>query len=453
MTETDARSAVLDCLLLVSEKGKFLHTVLNAALSKYAWMSSQDRAFLSRLLHGTLEYQIQEDGILDQISSVRTDKMNPVIRNILRMSVYQILYLDRVPDSAVVNEAVNLTRKRGFTGLTGFVNGVLRKIGREKTVILKQISGSSDLSFRYSVPQWMVNIFLRETGREKTETILKTFLSVSPVCVRLGNSLLRDPQKTEEWLKKTEKEAKAVFSPYRKDILYLSGFDRLEDISLIRSGNAFVQDFGSVLAVTAADPKKEDIIFDVCAAPGGKSLEAADIMDGTGSVRAMDISEEKAGIIRENIEKSGLKNIRAEVRNAEIYDASLNSGADIVLADLPCSGLGVLGRKPDIKLHASEEGCRELALLQRRILDNVCRYVKKGGRLVYSTCTIDPAENEENREYFLKKHPEFTCSDLSGIFSFFSGEETLKQGYIQLLPGIHPCGGFFIAAFHKKDIS
>lgn len=450
MTEPTARSVALDALLLTAEEGRFMHAVLDGLLQKYAWMSPEDRALLTRLVHGTLEYQIQLDRVIGTYSTVKVRRMKPVVREVLRMSVYQLLYLDRIPARAVCFEAVELTKKRGFAGLSGFVNGVLRHIAGEREQILSSVSGSSDLSFRYSMPEWIVNLLLAGYGREKTVRILESFLTVHPVCIRLNGSRFASADEREKAVRELAQSVHVERSPYRNDILYLSGIDRLADLEIIRSGRAFVQDLSSALSVTAADPQPGNIVFDVCAAPGGKSIEAADLLAGTGHVTAMDLRADKVELIRENIRRSGMKNVEAAVRDAAVFDPALAEQADIVLADLPCSGLGVIGGKPDIRLHATEEGCRELAALQKTILDNVSAYVKHGGRLVYSTCTVNPAENGENRLYFLNRHPEFHPLPLRLLPQDTEGCGTQQEGWLQLLPGVHPCDGFFIAAFEKE---
>lgn len=448
MTDVSVRSVSLDCLMAVTEEGKFLSPVLNEALKKYAWMQERDRAFISRLVHGTLEYMMQIDRIIERCSSVKLKKMKPAVRNILRLSVYQIFHMDRVPDRAVCFEAVNLTGKRGLFGLKGFVNGVLRHIISEREKTEKSIAESRDLSFRYSVPEWIADRLKLQYGEKTAEIILKAFLVPQPLSIRLSRAKRAEAL---ELLKNSGAGGTVTQCRYNPDIYYLTEFDSLGENVLLKSGCAFVQDLSSSLAVKAADLKEGNTVFDVCAAPGGKSLYAADLLNGTGEVLSMDVSTAKTDLIRENILKSGLKNIRTEESDAAVYREELAGRADVVLADLPCSGLGVINGKPDIKLHASEEGCRALSGKQLEILNNVCRYVKPGGKLVYSTCTISREENEDNRIRFLKEHPEYSPLDFSGQMPEGIFSETLRDGYIQLLPGVHPCDGFFISVFKKEQ--
>jgi len=450
VTEVSPRSIALDCMTEIEGKGRFLQVVLGEALSKYGWMDFRDRSFLTRLLHGTLEYMDQTDRILERYSTVRVSKMKPVIRNILRLSACQILHMDKIPDMAVCNEAVKLTKKRGLYGLSGFVNGVTRHMAHDREKIKQSIRESSDMSFRYSVPDWMVRLLCTESSRETAETVLKTFLEPQKVCIRLNRSFFSSEEAKKEMIRETEKQAEITYSPYLDNILYVSGFTSLFDLPLLKSGAAAVQDLSSVLAVIAADLKEGETVFDVCASPGGKSLEAADIMNGTGDILAMDVSAEKTAAIDGNIGRSGFKNIRTEVSDACVFREELSGKADAVLADLPCSGLGMIGSKPDIKMHVSPDMLISLSVKQKEILNNVCRYVKPGGRMIFSTCTIDPEENEKNRSRFLDTHGDFEPTDLTGILPHLPHAETLAEGYLQLLPGIHPCDGFFISAFRRK---
>ena len=325
--------------------------------------------------------------------------MKPVIRNILRMSVYQILYMDRIPDSAACNEAVKLAGKRHFQGLKGFVNGILRRISRENEGITESLP---DLSVRLSVPKWLTAMWRGELGEERTETVLKAFLRERPVMVRCNESLAE----RETILASLESQGvQADPSPYFPSVLELSGYDHLEMLEAFQMGWLQVQDLSSVFAGLAASPQKGDFVLDVCAAPGGKSLHVADLLRGNGMVEARDLTEKKAELIEENIQRCGFSNIRARVWDALVPDETVFGKADIVLADLPCSGLGIIGKKPDIKLRMTKESADDLARLQRQILSVVWQYVKPGGILVYSTCTIHQAENQENAAWFLKNFP------------------------------------------------
>ena len=457
MTEVSSRSVALDCLMLTAEERRFSHTVLNDAREKYAWMSEEDRAFFGRLFHGTLEYLYQADRILDRRSSVRTGKMKPVIRNILRMGVYQILYMDRVPDRAAISEAVKLTEKRGLRGLKGFVNAVLRRVSAEREEILQELSRTEDLSYKYSVPAWMAELFVSAMGKETACEAMQSFLSPGISWVRISGGGL-PPQETAGELAEQE-YVRAELCP---DVWHAASGAGLP-LKLLEQGAVYVQDLSSALAVRAAAPAPGETVVDLCAAPGGKSIAAAGLMEGKGRVLSFDLTDRKTEQIRQNAERCGFGNmIRAEAADALVLKEDLRETADLVIADLPCSGLGVLGQKPDIKLNADPGGLKTLASLQRDILKNAAQYVKPGGRLLFSTCTVNPGENEENRAWFLREHPEFSPADLrerlpelaAAEKAAVSGgkirKESLSEGYITLIPGVYPCDGFFFSLFMKR---
>lgn len=437
----NVRELTLDILLEIVERGGLSHVVLAQALSKYQYLEKQDRAFITRVTEGTLEYLIQIDDVIGRYSSVRLSGMKPVIRTLLRMSVYQILYMDRIPDSAVCNEAVKLAAKRRFFGLKGFVNGVLRAISREKEHLT-----FPDESVRYSIPRWIYDMWMEDYPQETVTGMLQAFLEKRRLCVRcracradagqIRDSLSRQGVLVED-------------SGYGDDIVFLDHVDYLEKLEAFQKGWIQIQDLSSAMAVRAADPQRGWHCIDVCGAPGGKSFYLADLLDGTGMVETRDISQRKANLIRENVRRLGYANVKVRVMDALCEDAQSVETADLVLADLPCSGLGVLGRKPDIKMRATRESMEALAGLQRDILSVVWRYVKPGGILVYSTCTISRRENEENRAWFLEQFP-FEPADIEGRLGERIREETLKQGYVQILPGIHPCDGFFLAVFRRR---
>lgn len=439
MTDTNSREIVLDILMEILEKGNLSHLVLKQALEKYQYLEKQDRAFITRITEGTLEYLIQIDAVINRYSKVKVNKMKPVIRTLLRMSVYQILYMERVPDSAVCNEAVKLAKKRKFQGLAGFVNGILRNISREKSKL--EFTSPAE---RYAVPQWMFDMWEKEYGKETAEKISASFLQDRPLTVRCNIS--KAP--VGEIKKSLEKQGiRPEQSTISETVLELYGYDYLETVDAFRNGQITVQDASSSLAGVAAAPKQGDFVLDVCSAPGGKSLHIADLMDGTGTVESRDLTEYKIMLVEENIARCGFSNIRTAVWDALQFDPQMEGKADIVIADLPCSGLGIIGKKPDIKMRLREEDLDNLAALQRDILSVVSGYVKPGGTLVYSTCTISPKENEENAAWILENLP-FKKKEIVSVLPEALQNDCVENR-IQLIPGIHPCDGFFISVFER----
>lgn len=366
--------------------------------------------------------------------------MKPLIRTLLRMSVYQILYMDRIPDSAVCNEAVKLAEKRRFQGLKGFVNGVLRTISREKENLT-----FSDDSIAFSMPSWILSLWKEPYDQSVIRKMLTWFLSEKPMMVRLNTSLA----KKEDIIKSLkDQEVLVKESPFLDTVLWLEGFDHIESLLAFQKGWLQVQDLSSCLVGLAANPQEGDVVLDVCGAPGGKALHIADLLKGTGHVQVRDVSEQKVNLINENIDRSGFSNLTAQVWDALVLDEAFLEKADIVLADLPCSGLGILGKKPDIKQKMKPEALASLAKLQREILSVVWQYVKPGGILIYSTCTIDKQENEENMTWFLEQFP-FQPVDIQGRLGEKLNCKTMKEGYLQLLPGLYPCDGFFLSVMQR----
>ena len=356
--------------------------------------------------------------------------MKPVIRNILRCAVYQIKYMDQVPDSAACNEAVNLAIRKGFKNLRGFVNGVLRNIARNIDKIAYPENTEEFLSVKYSMPQWIIRMWVRDYGEEKTKEILEGFYKERATTIRInGNATTK-----EELIRELTGEGIQVKEhPLLASALLISGYDYLAAIPAFREGRFQVQDAASIMVAEQAGIKERDYILDVCAAPGGKALHAAQILNGTGMVEARDLTEIKIDLIRENISRMGFENIRAVQQDATCFDADSEEKADVLIADLPCSGLGVLAKKTDLKYKMNPETETEVAALQREILDTVCRYVKPEGTLMYSTCTISRTENEENAGWFAEKHPEF---DLEWEKQIFQSEIT---------------DGFYIAKFIRRS--
>lgn len=426
MTEkVNVRALVLEILLEVTSGREYSHVAIRGTLEKYQHLKKQERAFLTRVSEGTIERMLELDHIIGCFSKVPVKKLKPVIRNILRMSVYQLKYMDSIPDSAVCNEAVKLAGKKGFVNLKGFVNGVLRNIAKG----LPSVEYPS-LSVRYSTPQWIVEQWMEEYGEETALRMLSAQYEERPVTIRV-NSV----RTTKEGLiKRLEAEgAKVQDLPDMDCALAVSGYDYLRALPSFREGLFHVQDISSMKAALLAAPGRGDYCIDVCAAPGGKSLHLAELLSGSGMVEARDLTDDKVELIEENIARSGLTNIRAVRMDATEPDEASVGKADVLLADLPCSGLGVLNKKSDLKYRMSEEQQEELVLLQRKILSTVWRYVKPGGTLIYSTCTVHREENKGNMEWFTQHFP----------FELVTDE--------QMLPGMGRWDGFYLAKLIRRD--
>lgn len=453
--DVNIRAVVLDILTEIEKEGEFSHITINNALLKYQYLDRTQRAFINRLSLGTIECRIEMDYILNQYSKTPVNKMKPLIRRIMRMAVYQIIYMENVPDSAACNEAVKLAAKRGFTGLKGFVNGVLRNISRNKDNITypdKEKETKKYLSVKYSMPEWIIELWNTNMSYEEIEDILAGMKKDKKTYIRC-NTL----KGSTDYIKKIlEEEGVTVTEVSGLSYAYeISGYDYLTALKSFNEGLYQIQDISSMMAGEYVKPSTDSLIVDVCAAPGGKSINAAlklaeaaydnkdipesgiskEVLKGiTGRVIARDVSDYKASLIDDNVARLGIPYIDVEVHNALEFDEELEGKADIVIADLPCSGLGIMGRKPDIRYNITKEKIDDIISLQRDILKVVSRYVKTGGTLVYSTCTINRAENEDNADWI--------CNTLG-----FS-----KDGeYRQMLPSAKADNdGFFVAGLIKK---
>lgn len=446
----NSRELVLMILLEVEEKDSYSHLVIRNVLDKYQFLEKQERAFIKRVSEGTIENRILLDFVINQFSKVKVNKMKPVIRNILRSAVYQIKYMDSIPSSAICNEAVKLAQKKGFHNLKGFVNGVLRNIIRNWDLLLfpdEEMDEITFLSTMYSMPEWIVKKWLSEYDYMTVKTILEAYLEEHATSIRCNLSKV----KKEDFITILKGEGLRVTeSDYLPYAFSISGYDYLNRLQSFQDGLFQVQDLSSMMVGEVASPFEGSYVIDVCAAPGGKSLHIADKMNQTGIVEARDVSDYKVSLIEENREKTGFQNVITKVWDARQLDEDLVAKADILIADLPCSGLGVIGKKTDIKYNMTEEKQLELVKLQRDILSTVQQYVKPGGILIYSTCTINKEENMENVEWFLKEFP-FKLEPIDSYLAKELQSDSTKEGFIQLLPGVHSCDGFFIARLKRME--
>ena len=430
--------------------------VLREALRMAEDAEKRDRAFVTRLVEGTLERLITIDYILNQVSKTPVKKMKPVVRTVLRMSVYQLLYMDSVPDSAVCNEAVKLVKAKGLQGLSGFTNGVLRNVARNREQWEtddcypdKKKEPAKYLSIRYSLPEWLCSYFVKEYGFEKAEKIAEGSLRNPKTTIRCNTSKI---EKTELWERLKAQGLEVEDGVYATDALYLSGYDTLEKISEFANGLFQIQDESSMLVAQLAGLKKNDLVLDVCSAPGGKALHAANLLEklGGGKVISRDVSEKKTSLIEENKERLHTENIAIQVADATKLDESMIEKADVVIADLPCSGIGIMAKKPEIRYRMTAEHQKELVKLQKEMLEVVHRYVKPGGILMYSTCTINKEENEKQARAICDRYG-FTPALSKEFVPKALQEEIQEGGWLQLLPGIHACDGFFIARLKKEN--
>ncbi len=428
----NTREIVLDMLLAIERGEEYSHKLIKAVLDKYDYLDAREKAFMKRLTEGTIEKKLQLDYVIDQFSNVPVRKMKPLIRCLMRMSAYQILYMDSVPDSAVCNEAVKLSVKRKFQNLKGFVNGVLRSLSRQKEQIKwpdKEADPVEWLEITYSMPRWLVELWIGEYGMERTERMLSGLEKVHPVSIRFQTRL--DKTACLGYIAQMEAlGVKVTPSPYLDYAFLLEKVEGIASLPGYAEGAFAVQDVSSMMAVEAAGIQPTDFVLDICAAPGGKSLLAS---EKAGEVLARDVSFDKLSLIEENAERMGAGNLTVMQWDATVTDEDQIEKADVVLMDVPCSGLGVMGKKRDIKYHVTPESLEEITKLQKEIVSASWQYVKPGGTLLYSTCTVRQEENEEMCRWICQSFP-------------FTMEESR-----QLFPGEDDCDGFFYARLKRKE--
>lgn len=432
----NAREAALNALSAFRARGARPDTFL----SRNGPEDARERALALNITGGVLQNRTYLDYCISRCTE-KYGKFQPVVKDILRLSAYQMIFLDRVPDRAAVSEGVELAKRR-VPRAAGLVNAVLRRVS-ERNGRFDIDAGSVEeyLSIRWSHPEWLVRELMEEYGRENTEKILMADNAPTAMTVQVNT------------LKTTPRELKAALEslgvtvcecPYLSDALYLGNTGSLESLSAFQNGLFYVQDAAARFAVLASGVKPGDTVLDVCAAPGGKSFAAAVAMKDRGVVRAFDIHEKKAALIEKGARRLGLDIINVSVGDARIRIPELEGTADVVLADAPCSGLGVIRKKPDIRYKDPGELDR-LPAIQLDILKNAAGYVKPGGRLVYSTCTILRRENEDVIGEFLRLRRDFETAEISLPAPFGKHER-----YTTILPGQGDTDGFFICVLRKK---
>ncbi|MGN0155838.1 MAG: 16S rRNA (cytosine(967)-C(5))-methyltransferase RsmB [Lachnospiraceae bacterium] len=446
----NTRELITDMLTEIYAKREYSHVLIKNILNKYNYLEESDKAFIKRVTEGTLERGIQIDYVLNAYSKVPVNKMKPFIRSLLRMSVYQILFMDKVPDSAACNEAVKLAGKRNFHNLKGFVNGVLRNVARQKDSILYPDLAADPLQaicIRYSMPKLLTSMMIQQYGVEKTKEIFAKLLEERNLCVRMKEQITKEEKEAvlREW------EAKNItfhVHPWLSYAYVIKGTERLLDLAGFQNGSYTVQDVSSMMVCEIAHIRKNDYVMDVCAAPGGKSLHACDKLNGTGIVDARDVTVYKTELILQNKERMHAENLHVKVWDATKKDETAIGKADVLLLDIPCSGIGVIGKKPDIKYRLTEESLESLAVLQKEIIDTVWEYVKPGGTLIYSTCTIRREENEDMVAYITQKYP-FETESVKPYVPECLQDAEIKEGCLLLLPS-DQSDGFFMARLKRK---
>lgn len=419
-----SRETALRVLISCRTKGAWADAALQAQLRRDG-LDRQDAALCSHIVYGVLQNQLLLDFYLEAFCTQRLDHLQPPLPDILRIGAYQILFLDKVPVSAAVNTSVELAKRFKREQAAGLVNAVLRKLALNKKTLppLPEQDEVKALSIRYSHPRWLVKRLLALLGREEAEAFLRCSNSQPPTAAQVNTCKV-----TSAALREALEEAGVGVEahPWLPDCLLLSRTGGLEQLEVFQAGAFYIQDPAARLTVLAAGVKPRDWVLDVCAAPGGKSFAAAIQMRDRGEIMACDLQKNKLRRVQEGAIRLGLTCIETASADGQSFHPEWENRFDVVLADVPCSGLGIIRKKPDVRYKRSND-LFALPVIQRSILDNAARYVRPGGTLVYSTCTILPEENQEVTGGFLVEHSEFALSPftLPGPVGECSGEVTL----------------------------
>lgn len=439
----NARHIAYDTLKNIISNGQYSNLALKEALNRD--IQKQDRAFITQLVYGTLEHLITIDYI---ISLYAKRRVKPAIKNILRLGVYQIYYLN-VPDSAACNESVNLAKALGKQGAASFINAVLRNVARNKDKLIWP--DRSDLikylSIRYSYPEHIVKILINDYGEQTAEGIM-SFIPDNELIVRANVTKVT----TEELLKLLENDGIEVKrSNLAREALIVKNSNNLINSELYKNGLFSVQSESSMLAAEAVCDAAQQFdipnVLDACAAPGGKTFYIREHLKDA-NITALDIHEHRVDLIKSGAKRLDLSNIEKKVQDATIINKKFTNNFDIILIDAPCSGLGVIASKPDIKYNLKESDILSIEKLQESILENCKNYLKKNGIIIYSTCTILKNENERRINAFLNKNTEFTKIDIKELLQI--DENHITNGYAQLLNINTGHEGFFIAGMVKN---
>ena len=435
----NARQTAFDILSKIQKDSSYSNLTIDSFLASVC-LDEVDSAFVSALVYGVLESSFTLDYQLAANLKQPLKKLKPQVLTVLRLGAYQLLFMDKVPESAAVNESVKLIKANGCSFASGLVNAVLRNVAKKGLCLPDESDKTFYYSVKYSFPQELVKFWIKSYGEENTVGIMESCSGRPPLIVR-ANTLKVTADELTSTLKNEGIESK---SSVVTDSLELGKCGSVERLKSFADGLFHVQDAASQFCIAALDPQPGETILDLCAAPGGKSFTVAERMNNTGKIIACDIHNHRLDLIKSGAARLGITNIECIVNDAAVYNENLPM-ADRVLCDVPCSGLGIVRRKPEIRCKPLDT-LKELPPVQGKILDTASRYVKKGGTLVYSTCALNPKENENVCKSFLESHPDFK----SKLPSFACEGMFIRDGFITLMPHINGTDGFFIAVFERE---
>ena len=428
-----AREIALKTLYKIDKEQAYSNIVLNDEIKQNRnKINDKDIGLISEIVYGVTTWKLTIDEIIKKYSKIRLKKISPWILNILRMGTYQIIFLDKIPKSAAVNESVNLAKRYGHASSSNFTNAILRKIEKEDYEEFFQIKDDVErISKTTSMPVWIIEELMKNNTIEEVEEICKN-LNLRPEIIIRINKLKTTKEEIMRKLEEANIEYREI--PDMEDFLVLNKIKNIENSSLFKEGLFTVQDASAGLTVIVLNPQEDENVLDACSAPGGKTTYIAELMHNKGKIEAWDIHEHRTKLVEKNAERLGIKIINTDVKNSAEYEEKYKEKFDRILLDVPCMGIGVIKRKPDIKWQRKKEDIEEISQLQSKILETCSKYLKRGGYLVYSTCSILKGENEDIVNDFIKNNSDF---------------EIVKNGLFNIKPDKEK-DGFFICKLHKK---
>lgn len=436
MEQKTVREKVAQILTDIEKDDTYLQLALKKELDT---LEAKDKGFANELIYGTIKWRLRLDYVLEQFSKTPVKKMKPFVRQLMRMSVYQILFLDKVPASAAINEAVKIMHKRKMSNLSGFVNGVLRNIDRNKSEITYP-----NLSVYYSIPEWIITRWMKYYGEMETKAICESLSQRARVCIRI-NTLKTTKDKVKALL--SEEGITVLEEGFLPESLYIHAPNGIHHSPSFKAGLWTVQDESAMLVGHVLGPEKGDEILDVCSAPGGKTVHLAELMQNEGHIIGADIHEHKIELIEKNAKRLGASIVEGRLQDGMFINEDWKEKFDKILLDAPCSGLGIIKRKPDIRYAKDEMAIRDINNIQRKLLKNAINYLKKDGILVYSTCTLTQEENQNMVEYALSLGLQLDAIpyDMPACLKPYIKD----NAYIEILPHVTDTDGFFMARFRK----
>ena len=430
------RELALKILYKIDKEQAYSNLVLKEEIKQNRRMlTEKDIGLISEIVYGVTTWRLTLDEIVKKYSKIKLKKISPWILNILRKGIYQIIFLDKIPKSAAVNESVNLAKRYGHSSSSNFVNAILRKIEKSDYEELSKITDDIEkISKTTSMPEWIIKELLKNNSLEETEEICKNSNLKPQITVRVNNlkisknELIKKLEEKNVECEEIDKEEKLT-----EDFLVIKKLKDIENLDLFKEGYFTVQDVSAGLTAKILNPQPGDKVLDACSAPGGKTTYMAELMKNEGYIEAWDIHEHRTKLVEQNAKRLGIDIIKTKVKDASEYDEKVEK-FDKILLDVPCLGIGVIKRKPDIKWQRKKEDIEEITKIQKTILEQCSKYLKKGGYLVYSTCSILKGENEDVVLNFLMKNKEF---------------ELVENGSFNIKPD-EKRDGFYICKLYKK---